>query len=385
MEQSSGRSFALGSLLFLAFLLFLNFCSRMILSPLLLSIEEEFGISHAQGGSFFLITTFGYSVTMLFSGFLSHRLGHRTTIIVSVYSFGAALFLLASSTTIGMVKLGLLLLGIGGGLYAPSGMSTIPTLAESKHWGKAYAIHEIGPLAAFVAAPLIAEIVLRYRSWQTAYLFLSIGALVGATSYMLFGKGGRLRGEQPRLYNLAKIIKEPAFRILALFFVLSVGLELGVYAMLPTFMVVEHNIDRGLVNTIVSLSRISGIVFIFVSGILVDKIGERLLIGVICSVTGALTILLGIVTGKLLIVVIFLQPLLITAFFPAAFSALAKMIPHQLHSLSISLLIPAAYLFGAGVVPTFIGFLADLGLFPWGFIILGAGMFAVLTQLKRVG
>ena len=155
--------------------------------------------------------------------------------------------------------------------------------------------------------------------------------------------------------------------------------------MLPTFMVVEHNIDRGLVNTIVSLSRISGIVFIFVSGILVDKIGERLLIGVICSVTGALTILLGIVTGKLLIVVIFLQPLLITAFFPAAFSALAKMIPPQLHSLAISLLIPAAYLFGAGVVPTFIGLLADLGLFPWGFIILGAGMFAVLTQLKRVG
>ena len=54
-------------------------------------IEEELGIAHAAAGSFFLLISTGYFITLLGSGFFSSRLTHRRTIILSGAVLGAAL------------------------------------------------------------------------------------------------------------------------------------------------------------------------------------------------------------------------------------------------------------------------------------------------------
>ena len=61
----------LPTILFLVFVLFFLFTARIIYSPLLLSIEESLGLGHAEAATFFLFITIGYSVMMIFSGFVA--------------------------------------------------------------------------------------------------------------------------------------------------------------------------------------------------------------------------------------------------------------------------------------------------------------------------
>jgi fucose permease len=69
---------------FLAGLFFLNFASRIILSPLLPTIERELAISHSQAGFFFFLSSGGYLAGLLSSGVLTSRSSHRVAIVASL-------------------------------------------------------------------------------------------------------------------------------------------------------------------------------------------------------------------------------------------------------------------------------------------------------------
>ncbi|MDO9514888.1 MAG: hypothetical protein Q7J01_02140, partial [Syntrophales bacterium] len=56
---------------FLTVVFFLNFISRVILSPLMPSIEADLGLGHGAAGSFFLFITAGYFISIAGSGFIS--------------------------------------------------------------------------------------------------------------------------------------------------------------------------------------------------------------------------------------------------------------------------------------------------------------------------
>src|SRR3954454_9272235 len=48
-------SYQIGPLSFFVLIFFVNFCGRMILAPLLPSIQKELGITHGRAGSFFFL------------------------------------------------------------------------------------------------------------------------------------------------------------------------------------------------------------------------------------------------------------------------------------------------------------------------------------------
>ena len=73
----------LGPVFFLAVIFLLNFVSRIILSPLLPTIEKELAISHSQAGFFFFLTSGGYLVGLFSSGLLASRSTHRLAIVIS--------------------------------------------------------------------------------------------------------------------------------------------------------------------------------------------------------------------------------------------------------------------------------------------------------------
>jgi len=50
---------------FLVVIFFINFIARVILSPLLPTIEKELGISHGEAGSFFFLISAGYVIALL--------------------------------------------------------------------------------------------------------------------------------------------------------------------------------------------------------------------------------------------------------------------------------------------------------------------------------
>jgi len=366
---------------FLAGIVFLNLLVRIILSPLLLTIENDLGITRSQASGFFLFISLGYVSTILSSGFISAKLSHRGTILLSIIATGLALLLISRNISLNGMRIALVLLGMSCGLYLPSGIAVITSLADSKSWGKAIAIHELGPNMSFIAAPLLVEALLRFYPWRVIFLLLGFACLLSGFLFAVRVKEGNFRGEPPNFANLGLILSKTSFWIITILFCLIVGTALGVYSILPAYLVSDRGMEQGSVNLLVGLSRTSGLFMVFLSGWLVDRFGVRLTMGAIGLTVGVLTVLHGLTHGIVLVLVVILQPMLIAGFFPAAFAALASIGPARTRNVAVSLMIPAGNLIGGGVVPALMGRLAEHGAFAIGFIVIGAMLTAGMLLL----
>jgi NNP family nitrate/nitrite transporter-like MFS transporter len=327
----------------------------------------------------------GYSITMFLSGFVSSRITHRKTILLSALISGLSFFVISSSSTLVGIKIGLVTLGIGCGFYFPSGIATITSLIEAKKLGKALGLHELGPNLAYVLAPVIVEFFLDFTSWRIILMVLGSANLLMAVVFGCFGQGGHFPGEAPHLRNLRKMLSQSSFWIIIIFFSLAAAGTIGVYSIIPTYLVVEKGMEQATANTLFSLSRISVLFVILLAGYLVDRVGTKLSIGVIMVTAGVTTILLGLTTKLGLIIIVFIQPVLISSFFPAGFAAISKIAPRRMHNLAVSVILPLSVLFGGGIVPAILGFLGEYSSFSIGFVLLGGltmTSIAILFLLK---
>jgi NNP family nitrate/nitrite transporter-like MFS transporter len=342
------------------------------LAPLLPNVEKDLGLSHANAGSLFLFLSMGYFISLLGSGYISSRITHRRTIIVSAIAVGAALSLVSFSRSLFAMRVSVFLLGISAGTYLPSGVTTVTSLVNPRHWGKAIAIHELAPNLSFVLTPLLAEILLYWFAWRNILFLIGIGSVVIAIVFFRFGKGGNFSGEIPNFSSIQTIIKIPAFWILIFLFSLAITSTVGIYNMLPLYLVTEHGLSRDWANTLVGISRVSTLGTAFIGGWATDRLGVKTVLLTVFFVTGILTLLLGIASTRWVAILVFLQPMLAVCFFPSGFTALSSISTPENRNVAISLAIPIAFFFGAGVVPTLIGVIADKGYFSWGISLSGA-------------
>ncbi len=359
------------SLLSLAAIHFHNVLSRIILAPLMPTIERDLNIGHGEAGSLFLFISLGYSAGLLGSGFLSSRFTHRRTITFSAITVGASLLAVSLSDTLWGIQSGLMLLGLSAGLYFPSGIATLTAMVNSKDWGKALGIHQVAPNLAFVAAPLLAEGLMLWFSWRGVIALLGGTTLVAGVAFTRFVRGGAFSGEAPSTKTLRALLTQPSFWIMVTFFSIGLGAYLGVYTMLPLYLVAEQGLERDWANTLVALSRIAGLGAVFLAGWATDQLGHRRALGAGFLATGMATVLLGMVHGGWIIPVLFLQPMLATCFLPAGLTALSGIGPPQVRNVAVSLTITIAFLLGAGAIPAGIGVMGEEGFFSLGIVLVG--------------
>jgi NNP family nitrate/nitrite transporter-like MFS transporter len=370
LEGTSFRSH-IGPILFLAGIFFLNFLGRIILAPLLPTIEKDLSLGHSEAGSLFLLISLGYFISLLGSGFVASRLMHRRTLIVSATAIGLALLGISSSDSLFGISVGLVLLGLAAGLYLPSGISTLTSLISPSQWGKALAIHELAPNLAFVAAPLLSEVLLQWFSWRGILAVMGIASMVAGMTFARFGTGGRFAGDAPSVTSFRTILVKPAFWIMTILFSLAITGSLGVYAMLPLYLVTERSMDQYWANTLVAVSRVSGLGMAFLAGWATDRFGARKIMAAVFLLTGTMTFLLGVTKGSWMVLIVFAQPMLAVCFFPAGFAALSCIGPSSSRNVAVSLTIPLAFLIGAGAIPAGIGIMGDTVSFAFGFALVG--------------
>jgi len=359
-------------ILLIASIFFLNFTCRIIVAPLLPIIEKDLGFSHGDAGSLFLFLSIGYFISLLGSGHISSRITHRKTIAVSAIAVGTALSLISFSKSLFAMRFCVFLLGISAGTYLPSGISTVTSLVNPKHWGKAVAIHEIAPNLSFVLTPLLAEMLLHWFIWRNILFLIGIFSVIMGFVFIHFSKGGNFIGESPNFSSIKSIIEIPAFWILIFLFGLAITGSLGIYNMLPLYLVTEHGLSQEWANSLVGISRISTIGMAFLSGWATDRLGPKTIMVSVFLITGVLTILLGIVSTNWIAIVVFLQPMLAVCFFPAGFAALSSISTPENRNVAISLTIPIAFVIGGGAIPALIGIMADKGYFAWSISFTGA-------------
>ena len=366
----------LGPLFLLMSLFFLNFGGRVVPAPLAPVIEKDLGLTHAEAGSLFLLVYVGYFITLISSGLLSSRITHRQTIILSTIALGIALLVTPLSTGVWSLRLCLWLVGVAGGFYLPSAISTLTDIVPVRHWGKAIAIHELAPTLGFILTPLISEIVIYWFSWRSVFLFLGFFGLLQALVFRRFGRGGSFLGEPPKPKTLRSLFVMPSYWLMIILFSLGVSGTLGTFTMLPLYLVTEHAMERSWANTLISLSRLSSVAMALIGGWFSDRFGPRRTMMIVFLVTGALTMLLGSASRSWIAVIVFLQPLTAVCFFPAGFAALSQITSSEVRHIAVAFTTPFAVLVGGGLIPTLIGFVGDVHSFALGIALLGGFIMA---------
>ena len=100
---------------FVALLFLLNYMSRSTLTPLLVSIEEDLGIGHAQATSLLLMQSAGFSSALAASGFLLSRFKPRQIATIPLAIAGGILLLMPLVPTLGQARLVFIAFGLGVG------------------------------------------------------------------------------------------------------------------------------------------------------------------------------------------------------------------------------------------------------------------------------
>ena len=182
-------------------------------------------------------------------------------------------------------------------------------------------------------------------------------------------------------------IRMKSLWVLSALWVLGAAATLGVYFMFPLYLTKELGMNIGYANTILGVSRFGLVIVAVGSGFVIDRINLRKAIFLIMLVTGVLTILLGLVSGWLIGVLLFLQAVSSIGFFPAGLVCLARIFSRERRSMATGIIMTVSTIFGSGVTPYLLGLSGDHLGFRFGFVLLGvvvAGFSFLPFSLKEI-
>jgi MFS transporter, NNP family, nitrate/nitrite transporter len=362
------------------FILLLITFNRVLLSPLLLQIQLDFSISHGPSSRIFLFRSIGFSSALLISMYISSRIIHRATVLLSSVLIFTALLFMAAARTLTFFNAAILAAGFGSGLYPVSGLAVLNDLVIRKDRQKAISFHELGPHTAMLLAPLLANSIIQYGSWRSAYVILAVITLAAGILYFIRVPAGSFKGDPPTYQVLGELFRIPLFWVLIMIFSIAVGAATGIYAIIPIFLVDEAGYTQEAANTLFSISRLTPIAALIGAGLVQDRVGVKwsLLVSIIGC--GVMIILTGLLSGPLLLAAIFLQPAFAAVIIPPALTAAATVGGPKQQGIIIAMLLPIASVFGTGIIPSFIGYMGDAASFSLAFIIIGA-----VTMVSSIG
>jgi len=354
---------------------FLNFCSRMVISPLLPIIEDELTISHALAGSIFSFLSIGQAIAMLLSGLFSPRIGYKRTIIVSFAILTGAVFSFKYADTYLSLTLTSLILGLGTGSYLPSAIPLLTALFEREHWGRTISFHESAGSLSILAVPLLTALALRLFYWRDLFFILSGTCMMILIIFWVFSPNPRI--EEEKGAHLLLILGRKDFWIITILFIFAASNILGLYNVIPLFLVKEKGMHLEMANAIFGFSRFGGLFAIVIGGLLVDRYGVKKILFSVLLIAGLSTIGLALAhTLPLLVIMLFIQAT-VSVFFPVALVAISKLTRVNERSTFTGTAMGIAGIVGLGVTPPILGAVADTWSFQSGILFLG-----VITALS---
>lgn len=372
------------SMLFLFWgLWYLIFTSRTILSPLLPLIEPAIGINHAMAGSFFLSFYIGFTIALFGSGPLSLRVGYKRTIFISLLimmvSYAALKFAATYPTFIAVTGL----LGFGAGAYLPCAIPLITASFDQKHWGKAISFHETAAGFSIFSIPFLVVLALRFVAWPSVFIIMSAWSLAMAVLLMVFSPDPRPSREHKA--SLWVVVRRIEFWIMTCFWIASSAASIGVYSILPLFLVNERGMAVDAANTIFGFSRIGGFVAMMLVGIILDRFNVRKTMFIILIATGISTIGVAVISMHwLLVVFLFAQATFSVVFFPVGLVAVARLTSLGERSIFTGAMMGISTLMGAGVSPVVLGAVADRWNFHIGILSIGILVTATCVWFKSL-
>ncbi len=345
-QQHNSLKAIIAPLLLLWGIVFINLNVRTIFGVLGQTLSTSFNVPvHViiELGSFIAIGTI---ISMILSPYASYYFMHNPTLQLSLVLIALGLFMAGISTSIEFIRIAFITIGLGAGLYPGSGITVANNISTDRIRGRVMAIHESGPVGAFIFLPLFSGIVLVNTNWRVLFFVYSSLCIILLLMVKFWCNVGYFRGSRLNITNIKKLIKAPAFWCITLAFSYVGTTNIIVYTSLSNYLILYQNQTEQTVSIILSLSRVSGLFTIFFSGIVMSRVNPEIVILYTGIISGVLTALLGIVNGVSLLLVVFLQTFAISGFFPAIFVTLGKFFPGRFQNLVVTIMSIISQIFG---------------------------------------
>lgn len=372
--------------MFLWFIWFMNFSIRTVFSPLLPLIEDEFAIQHAQASSFFVYNALGYGTALILAGLFAGRLGYKRSIIFSMVLAAVAFFLIPFVKSFGVLCFLSLVLGLASGIYLPSIIPLITHCFEIRSWGKAIAIHDSAASVSIFAAPFIALFFLSFTTWRSIFDFFGAVTVINLIIFWFIAK--ELRIDRPLPSTTDHLLRQRPLWIIALIWIFASGTNLGVYFILPLYLIKELHLESVYANEIFGISRIGGVFVAIAVGFIVDRFSLKKTMFILVLVTGILTVCLTFTQGRALEIFLFLQAAVGFGFFPVGLVAISRLFREEMRGMATGYIVTLGVVFGLGVIPYLLGVAGDywsfrLGIFTLGVLgILSSGLTYYLKEIE---
>ena len=349
---------------------FLNYCSRTIIPPILPLIEDAFAISHSLAGSLFFFFQVGNMMAVFSSGFLSLRIGYKRSILFSFLLMIASYLALRFAGTYHLFAGGLFFLGLGTGLYLPSAIPLITAVFKREEWGKAISFHETAAGFNILIIPIFTVFALRFFHWRT--LFVLVGSACLFIVFFLMAFSPDPRPHEGKKVRLSLILRRKDFWIMTTLFTACGVACMGIYNIIPLFLIKERGIPMETANTLFGLSRIGGFIAMIMIGFFLDRVRVKKILFFILLATGLSTMAVAVsYSFWLLSAMLLVQATFSVVFFPAIFVAIAKMTDLSERSLFTGLMMGIGGIIGPGLSPLILGAVADVWNFQVGIFVVG--------------
>ena len=370
MERHSElKGKALLFLLFLWVLWFLNLSSRIIFSPILPLIEDEFVIHHARATSIFMFQSMGYAISVCFAGFYSGRFGYKRSIAFSLAISSFVLFLISFVKVFSAFSIFSFILGFAAGIYLPSVLPLITEYFDESNWGKSIVIHDSAASVSIFSTPFVILFFLHFCTWRGAFEVFAVVFLISAIIFYSISDEIRIRHSQKM--RLGNLLKTQSLWATIIIWVFAAGANMGLYSIVPLYLTKELSLSIGYANSILGTSRLGGIGVAVLCGFLVDRFSLRKLMFAMLFLSGLFTVLTGVAPVRFMGFSLFFQAIFVTGFFPLALVAVIKMFGREMKSMATGIIMAFSGIFGFGLVPYLLGFAGDLLSFRFGISLLG--------------
>lgn len=349
---------------------YLAFSSRSIISPLLPLIEETLAISHASAGGLYMFMAAGATLAVGLAGFMALKIGYKQLIVIGFLLLAGSTAGLTFANTYQTFAVLLFLLGFFGGVYLPCAIPVITTSFERKHWGKALAFHETAAGFSLLSVPYIIAFLLGLVHWRNIFWLMGVAILLVTMLFWTSAPAPKAREKQKTHRGI--IFKRSEFWIIAILWVSCGIASIGVYNIIPLFLVSEKAMALEHANRIFSLSRIGGFAGQICIGFFLDRYSTKKILFFLAAASGIFTIGLALVQSHwLLVVMLFLQATFCVVFFPVGIMSISKLTTVDERGVFTGTIMAASGMMSIGVAPLVLGIIADAFNFSLGLFLVG--------------
>jgi len=350
----------------------LVFVFRVLLSPLLPLIEQEYGITHGQSSLLITAMSLTYATVHLPAGMLAVRFGLQRTITTALLLSALCAVLVFLAPDFWWLALTVSMLGLSLGMYFPSAISLLSRVFPPGRVGRVIGLHETASQTGLVVGSLAAGALAPLLGWQELFLACAVPGVVLAAVFAYASRRTRAQPEPkaqaepiPKLASgqLRTVFSSGEMRRQLVPYTMNVLVAHGLSAMLPLFFVEVHGLDVAAAAYVYALSRVGSIAGSYAGGVISDRAGRRFTQAAMLALTTLSCLALIILPwGAALVGVTLVFSFSSLAYYIATFAELSESLAPQLRSVGVGL-------FGAvggvisGFSPLAVGMLADL----WGF------------------